>query len=115
MNCIYPVHLRVLANEELKAKSDIETGDGTYDESVEDSKQEGGETSALVAKGARLCVIVDRMEHLQDLMDLLSCFIPYTSNSKLSVIGTCVCANCSYLLRALYHSMSVCKVNKYLS
>lgn len=92
VNCIYPVHLRILANEELKTKSDIETGDSNYHGDVEDSKQEDGETSAMVAKGARLCVIVDRMEHLQGLMDLLSCFIPYTSNSKLAVIGTCICA-----------------------
>jgi hypothetical protein len=92
VNCIYPVHLRVLANDVHKVKSDIETGDGNYNGDVEDSKQEEGETSAMVAKGARLCVIVDRMEHLQGLMDLLSCFIPYTSNSKLAVIGTCICA-----------------------
>jgi hypothetical protein len=103
VNFIYPVHLRVLANDEHKVKSDIETGDGNYNGDVEDSKQEEGETSAMVAKGARLCVIVDRMEHLQGLMDLLSCFIPYTSNSKLAVIGTCACVNYRSLSDMLQH------------
>lgn len=104
VNCIYPVHLRVLANEELKVKSDIETGDGNYIGDVEESKQEEGEMSSMVAKGARLCVIVDRLEHLQGLMDLLSCFIPYTSNSKLAVIGTYVCVHWRSLSNMLYHN-----------
>lgn len=104
VNCIYPVHLRVLANEELKVKSDIETGDGNYIGDAEESKQEEGEMSSMVAKGARLCVIVDRLEHLQGLMDLLSCFIPYTSNSKLAVIGTYVCVYWRSLSNILHHN-----------
>lgn len=54
---------------------------------------------AVIVQVTRLGVIVDRMEHLQGLMSLLSCFVPNNSNSKLSVTGASSspvtdCASC---------------------
>ena len=86
---IFPVHLRILASEAERVKllTDEENGGEKYNkDNTEDIRNEN-ETLGMIAKNSRLGVIVDRMEHLQGLMDLLSCFIPFTSDSKLAVTG----------------------------
>lgn len=92
VNFIYPVHLRILASEAERMKLLIQK-DEEFDEKEEGEGGEEENKSALVdnldsiSKIARLGVIVDRMEHLQGIMDLLSCFIPLTTNAKLTVTG----------------------------
>lgn len=90
MNCIYPVHLRILASEGMHELIKTEEGAAAdeYPDTFEESKSiQEDALGGMLAKGARLGVIVDRMEHLQGLMDLLSCFVPFTSDSKLTVTG----------------------------
>ena len=66
---------------------DEEQGDHKYPKDEIDDNKNDNETLEMIAKNSRLGVIVDRMEHLQGIMDLLSCFIPFTSDSKLTVTG----------------------------
>lgn len=90
VNWIYPVHLRVLASEGMHELVKTEEGAplDEYPDTFEESKSVNEDAlGGMLAKGARLGVIVDRMEHLQGLMDLLSCFVPFTSDSKLAVTG----------------------------
>ena len=87
---IYPVHIRILASEAEKTKlteTDEEHGTEKYDKNDSEDMRNENETLGSLAKNSRLGLIVDRMEHLQGLMDLLSCFIPFTSDSKLAVTG----------------------------
>ena len=93
VNFIYPTHLRILASESERMKllieKDEELGEDGFvgEEKEEDSDSSLVESLNTISKGIKLGVIVDRMEHLQGLMDLLSCFIPFTSDSKLAVTG----------------------------
>ena len=90
VNCIYPAHLRIPANEaEYSApETDEELGLKGYKEDEESKSLNGDDDEkAVVVQVTRLGVIVDRMEHLQGLMSLLSCFVPNNLNSKLSVTG----------------------------
>ena len=90
VNCIYPVHLRVPASEGMHELVKTEEGapSDEYPDTFEESKSVNDDAlGGMLAKGARLGVIVDRMEHLQGLMDLLSCFVPFTTDSKLTVTG----------------------------
>ena len=87
---IFPVHLRILTSEAEKAKllvTDEENGGEKCNKDDAEDIRNDNETLGMIAKNSRLGVIVDRMEHLQGLMDLLSCFIPFTSDSKLAVTG----------------------------
>lgn len=81
-------HLEV-ADEEMGGNS--YSDDGILAEMTEASM-------GMIAQGARLGVIVDRMEHLQSIMDLMSLFIPYTASSKLTVTGTYHLSNVATLL-----------------
>ena len=93
VNCIYPVHLRVAASESERLnllEKDEEQGEKDYPSEGEESKNAQSDNIGMIAKGVRLGVIVDRMEHLQGLMDLISCFTPFTSDAKLSVTGKSV-------------------------
>ena len=93
VNCIYPVHLRVAASESERLnllEKDEEQGEKDYPSEGEESKNAQSDNIGMIAKGVRLGVIVDRMEHLQGLMDLISCFTPFTSDAKLSVTGKLV-------------------------
>ena len=89
VNCIYPAHLRIPANEEYSApETDEELGLKGYKVDEESKSMNGDDDEkAVVVQVTRLGVIVDRMEHLQGLMSLLSCFVPNNLNSKLSVTG----------------------------
>ena len=94
VNFIYPSHLRILASEgegervKLLIAKDEELGDDFIgEEKEEESESSLVENLSMISKRIKLGVIVDRMEHLQGLMDLLSCFIPFTSDSKLAVTG----------------------------
>ena len=87
---IFPVHLRILASEAERVKllvTDEENGGEKYSKDDAEDMRNENETLGMTAKNSRLGVIVDRMEHLQGLMDLLSCFIPFTPDSKLAVTG----------------------------
>ena len=96
VNFIYPVHTRILASDaerskilelELQLENDEEKG-GNYDgEMFDENSKMKSSSIEMTSQLARLGVIIDRMEHLQGLMDLLSCFIPLTTDSKLSVTG----------------------------
>ena len=94
VNFIYPTHLRILASESERMKllieKDEELGEDGFvgEEKEEDSDSSLVESLNTISKGIKLGVIVDRMEHLQGLMDLLSCFIPLSLNSKLAVTGS---------------------------
>lgn len=92
VNCIYPVHLRVLASE-AENKKLIDVEEGSDKEDREEEKSPEGESVSVAANGVKLGVIVDRMEHLQGIMDLLSCFTPYTAEAKLAVTGESVTEN----------------------
>ena len=94
VNFIYPSHLHILASEgegervKLLIAKDEELGDDFIgEEKEEESESSLVENLSMISKRIKLGVIVDRMEHLQGLMDLLSCFIPFTSDSKLAVTG----------------------------
>ena len=90
VNCIYPAHLRIPANDaEYNApETDEELGLKGYKEDEETkSTQEDDDDVAVIVQVTKLGVIVDRMEHLQGLMSLLSCFTQNNPNSKLSVTG----------------------------
>ena len=72
----------------LLIAKDEELGDDFIgEEKEEESENSLAENLNMISKGLKLGVIVDRMEHLQGLMDLLSCFIPFTPDSKLAVTG----------------------------
>lgn len=88
VNCIYPAHLRIPANDsDYNAETDEELGLKEYKDDEETKSMQDDDEVAVVVQTTKLGVIVDRMEHLQGLMSLLSCFIPNNSNSKLSVTG----------------------------
>ena len=88
VNCIYPAHLRIPANDsDYSPEIDEELGLKEYKDDEESKSMHDDDEVADVVQLTKLGVIVDRMEHLQGLMSLLSCFIPNNSNSKLSVTG----------------------------
>ena len=106
VNCIYPVHLRVAASESERLnllEKDEEQGEKDYPSEGEESKNAQSDNIGMIAKGVRLGVIVDRMEHLQGLMDLISCFTPFTSDAKLSVTGKSISQSVS---QSVYHLFS---------
>ena len=88
---IYPPHMRsggaeVMYYETLGLVSkspDIENGDVT--------PPIGGVTLTILTKDVRLTVLVDRIEHLQGLMEVISCFIPSTPHSSLRVTAIKTC------------------------
>ena len=105
VNCIYPVHLRVAASESERLnllEKDEEQGEKDYPSEGEESKSAQSDNIGMIAKGVRLGVIVDRMEHLQGLMDLISCFTPFTSDAKLSVTGKSVSQSVYNLFSAVF-------------
>ena len=105
VNCIYPVHLRVAASESERLnllEKDEEQGEKDYPSEGEESKNAQSDNIGMIAKGVRLGVIVDRMEHLQGLMDLISCFTPFTSDAKLSVTGKSVSQSVYHLFSAVF-------------
>ena len=105
VNCIYPVHLRVAASESERLnllEKDEEQGEKDYPSEGEESKNAQSDNIGMIAKGVRLGVIVDRMEHLQGLMDLISCFTPFTSDAKLSVTGKSLTQSVYHLFSAIF-------------
>jgi hypothetical protein len=105
VNCIYPAHLRIPANDsDYNAETGEELGLKECKDDEETKSMQDGDEVAVVVQTTKLGVIVDRMEHLQGLMSLLSCFIPNNSNSKLSVTGASpsthiYCMHCRPLIR----------------
>ena len=85
---IYPPHMRSLETDEMneetmelvgKKEQDIEHGGATH--VLEEARMD------MLAKDVRLTVLVDRIEHLQGMMEVISCFIPCTRNSSLRVMA----------------------------
>lgn len=80
---IYPMHLRVLND------ADCENSNGddldTDKEETEGKEQSMSEKDLQVTVRARIGVVIDRMEHMQGMMELLACFIPSTADSELAV------------------------------
>jgi hypothetical protein len=78
---IYPVHLRVNDVSQETEKKDTTDYDlvGDHDLSITIL------TDVIkVSREARLAIIVDRLEHLQGVMDLLTCFQPNNPDSSLT-------------------------------
>jgi Kef-type K+ transport system membrane component KefB len=86
---IYPPHIRGLETGHLHEETiglvsktkdhDIESGGATP--LIEEA------TMDVMAKEVRLTVLVDRIEHLQGMMEVVSCFIPSTRDSSLRVVA----------------------------
>jgi hypothetical protein len=80
---IYPMHLRVLNDPDHEKTSD--------DDADIDEEEVGGKEQPMSGKDlqftecARIGVVIDRMEHMQGIMELLACFIPSTADSELAV------------------------------
>ena len=89
VQCVYPPHMRELENDHPEEGTQhlVPKDAGDIERGVDRSPIEVGASMDVLALDVRLTVLVDRIEHLQGMMEVISCFLPNTTASALSVVA----------------------------